>query len=168
MVSGLGLLLARSVAGLSLASHGTQKQLGWFGGPGPEAAGKYFEAIGFTPGEQHVKAASASEMTAGLLMTLGLGGPVGPVLALSVMTTAIMVSADKGFYGQEGGMEFPMLYALIALTLGSTGYGPLSLDRALGLDKALGKGPLLWLGIFTGIAAGVATFNQRKLPQAES
>lgn len=167
MVSGFGLLLARSVVGLSLASHGTQKQLGWFGGPGPHAAGQYFETIGFSPGEQHVKAASTAEMTAGLLITLGLGGPAGPALALSVMTVAMAVNSEKGFYGQDGGFEFPMLYALAALTLGSTGYGPLSLDRAFGLDKALGKAPLLWLGAAAGIAAGLGVLGQRKTPQAD-
>jgi putative oxidoreductase len=168
MVSAFGLFTARTILGLSLASHGTQKKLGWFGGPGPEAAAKYFESLGFTPGNQHVDAAATSEMVAGVMLALGLGGPVAPALALSVMTVAMAVSAEQGFYGQNGGLEFPMLYALGALILGSTGYGPLSLDRALGLDKALGKWPLLWLGIAAGVGSGIAVYTSRKPPpQAE-
>jgi putative oxidoreductase len=166
MVSSLGLFVARAIVGLSLASHGAQKQLGWFGGPGPQGAAQFFESIGFAPGDQHVSRASISEMTAGTLMALGLGGPIGPGLALSVMTVAMSVSAEKGFYGQNGGLEFPMLYALSAMTFGATGYGPLSLDHALGLEKPLGRAPLFWLAITAGVAAGLVTASNRRV-QAE-
>src|SRR5579884_737325 len=143
MVSSLGLFVARAIVGLSLASHGAQKQLGWFGGPGPQGAAQFFESIGFAPGDQHVSRAS-----------------------LSVMTVAMSVSAEKGFYGQNGGLEFPMLYALAAMTFGATGYGPLSLDHALGLEKPLGRAPLFWLAITAGVAAGLVTASNRRV-QAE-
>jgi hypothetical protein len=39
-------------AGLTLAAHGVQKLFAWFGGPGLDATGQFFETIGFLPGPQ--------------------------------------------------------------------------------------------------------------------
>jgi hypothetical protein len=49
----IGLLLLRLTAGLTLAAHGAQKLFGWFGGPGLDATGQYFETLGFLPGRRH-------------------------------------------------------------------------------------------------------------------
>jgi putative oxidoreductase len=42
----MGLLLLRLTAGLTLAAHGAQKLFGWFGRPGLEATGQFFETKG--------------------------------------------------------------------------------------------------------------------------
>ncbi len=46
----IGLLLLRLTVGLTLAAHGTQKLVGWFGGPGLDATGQLFAMLGFPPG----------------------------------------------------------------------------------------------------------------------
>src|SRR5687768_44161 len=83
-----GLLVARLVFGLSLSAHGAQKLLGWFGGYGLNATGEFFTQIGFRPGRTFAAIASLTEVVAGLLIAVGLLGPIGPALMLSVMIVA--------------------------------------------------------------------------------
>lgn len=161
MISNFGLLLARSAVGLDLASHGLQKRLGWFNGPGPEAAARLFEELGFSPGRESVRSATALELAGGVLMTLGLGGPLGPACATAVMTVAILVQSENGFFNADDGLEFPLLYALAALTFGSSGYGKYSFDRLLGLDRHLARPALLWPALAAGVGAGIYAYVNR-------
>src|SRR5215469_50585 len=85
---GVGLLVLRVVLGLYVAAHGAQKLFGWFEGRELSATAGLFEQIGFRPG--HVFATAAgTEMLSGLLVTLGLFGPIGPALLMAVMIVAI-------------------------------------------------------------------------------
>src|SRR5258706_15576486 len=83
-----GLLVVRGVVGLIMAAHGAQKLLGWFGGYGLQKTGEFFAQLGFRPGRAFAAAASLAEVTSGLLIALGLLGPIGPALMLSVMIVA--------------------------------------------------------------------------------
>jgi putative oxidoreductase len=154
MVDALGLLATRLTVGLSFASHGTQKAFGWFEGPGPEKAAGFLETLGFKPGTQFATAASYSEIAAGTLIALGFGGPVGPALLISTMIVAQTSAHMKnGFFAQKGGIELGLVYASAALGLAASGYGPLSLDHALGLQKPL-RHPVITALALAGAAAG--------------
>lgn len=134
---GAGLLIGRVLLGTLLAGHGAQKLLGWFGGYGLAGTAGFFENLGFRPGRPFVLAASLSEIAGGLLIALGLLGPVGPALLLSVMIVALVaVHWKNGLFASSNGIELPLLYAAGAVALGLTGPGPLSLDAVLGLDQA--------------------------------
>src|SRR5438445_11031028 len=85
-----GLALFRVVLGLLMAAHGAQKLFGWFGGYGLAAVSGYFESLGFRPGRFFATAASLAEFSGGLLLVLGLFGPIGPALMVSVMIVATM------------------------------------------------------------------------------
>src|SRR5215218_10580670 len=85
---GLGLLVGRLVLGLLMAAHGSQKLFGWFGGYGLNATGEFFVQLGFRPGRLFALAASVGEVASGLLVALGVLGPIGPALMLSVMIVA--------------------------------------------------------------------------------
>lgn len=161
MISNFGLLLARSAVGLDLASHGAQKRWGWFNGAGPEAAARQFEDFGFSPGREGVQSATTLELAGGLLMALGLGGPLGPACATAVMTVAILVQSKNGFFNADGGFEFPLLYALAALTFGSTGYGKYSCDRLLGLDRLLARPAFLWPALAAAVGGGAYAYVNR-------
>ena len=99
---GTGLLLARLILGVLMVAHGGQKLFGWLGGYGIAGTAGYFEQLGFRPGRLFVITASLSEVASGLLIALGLLGPVGPALLLSVMiVAAISVHWKNGLFAAD-------------------------------------------------------------------
>jgi putative oxidoreductase len=153
---GTGLLLARLIIGTLMVAHGGQKLFGWLGGYGIAGTAGFFEQLGFRPGRLFVITASLSEVASGILMALGLFGPVGPALLLSVMiVAAVSVHRGHGLFAGTNGIEVPLLYATGAVALALTGPGPFSLDAALGIDHiwtpAL-KVAVLALGAVGGVA----------------
>ena len=85
-----GLVVARVVLGLLMASHGAQKLFGWFGGYGIAGTGGFLESLGFRPGRLFARTAGLGEFGGGLLVALGLFGPVGPALAWSALSLGII------------------------------------------------------------------------------
>ncbi len=152
----VGLLLARLVFGGLMTAHGSQKLLGWFGGHGLAGTGAFFESLGFRPGRLFATAAAVSEMASGILLLLGLLGPVGPALMVSVMIVAAgSVHWKNGLFAMSNGIEVPLLYGTGAVALGLTGPGGLSIDALLGLGAMwtpVVSGGVLALGIIGGFA----------------
>ncbi|HUZ50567.1 MAG TPA: DoxX family protein [Candidatus Dormibacteraeota bacterium] len=163
----VALLLVRIIVGLYFAAHGSQKLLGWFGGPGLVNAGGFFEQLGFRPGRPFALLASVGELAAGLLIFLGLGGALGPVLLVMVMLVAIFsVHVPKGWFAQNGGVEMNLLYIAGGLALAFGGYGAYSLDRVFGLN-VLSDPMQIWIAL--AVAAVLAALNllARRVPKAE-
>jgi putative oxidoreductase len=159
-----GLALARVVFGLLIAAHGSQKLFGWFGGYGLAAVGGFFESLGFRPGRFFALAASVAELTSGLLIALGLFGPIGPALMLSVMiVAAISVHWPNGLFATSNGIEVPLLYATAAVALALTGPGGYSLDAWLGLTP-LWTPAIAWIALGIGAIGGVANLALRTVP----
>ncbi|MGD0051679.1 MAG: DoxX family protein [Vulcanimicrobiaceae bacterium] len=162
MIDDLALLAVRVAVGGSIASHGAQKAFGWFEGPGPERAAGFFEQLGFKPGTQFAAAASTTEIASGVLIALGLGGPLGPAALISTMFVAAQsVHAKNGYFVTNNGVEVNVLYASAALALAGSGYGAFSLDRALGLQPKLRHPVVSALALAGGFLAGWAILGQR-------
>ena len=163
LVSG-GLLAARLVLGLLMAGHGAQKLFGWFGGHGLAGTGGFFESLGFRPGRAFALAAAVAEFGGGILLALGLLGPVGPALIISVMiVAALTVHWGHGVFAASNGIEVPLLYATGGLALALTGPGAYSLDALLGLES-LWTPAVAWTAIGLGIAGGIANLLVRRSP----
>ena len=73
-----------------------------------------------------------SEFVGGILTTVGLADPVGPVAIVGAMTVASTVHGDKGPMSAKGGYELPLTNLAAALALAGTGPGRYSLDALLG------------------------------------
>jgi putative oxidoreductase len=158
----LGLLIARIVLGLLMAGHGAQKLFGWFGGYGLAGTSGFFENLGFKPGRLFATAASAGEVISGLLVALGLFGPIGPALMLSVMIVAAVSVHWHGVFGSTG-VEVPLLYATGALTFALTGPGRFSLDALLGIGS-LWTTPVVAGVLAAGAAGGIVNLLLRHKP----
>lgn len=163
-----GLLIARLVFGLMMSAHGAQKLFGWLGGYGLTATGGFFEQLGFRPGRVFAALASATEIVAGLLIALGLLGPAGPALMLSVMiVAAVTVHRGHGLFAATNGIEVPLLFGTFGVMLALTGPGRYSLDALLGLE-ALWSPMLAAAALAVGIIGGIGNLAARRPAPSES
>ena len=159
-----GMLLARLVFGSLMAAHGAQKLFGWFGGYGIAGTGGFFESLGFKPGRLFAAAAGFTEIVGGTLLAIGLLGPLGPAMIVSVMVVAIAtVHWQHGVFAQNNGIELPLLYAAGAAALAFSGFGAYSFDALLGLTWPQS---VTWVALGLGVAGGFANLAVRKTEPA--
>ncbi len=151
---GLGLLILRLVVGLTVAAHGAQKLLGWFGGGGITGTRGMVTRLQFRPTELWTWAVILGEFGGGILMALGLLSPVGNFGVMGAMAIAMwVVHRPKGFFNTAGGIEFPLQIAAVALVLSLTGPGTNSLDNLLGISL---PEPVAWIVLAVGLIISVA------------
>ena len=149
-----GILFLRIVVGATLFAHGAQKLFGWFGGHGPRGTAGFFGSLGFRSPYPMALLAGLSE-TAGLLFAFGFLTPLAAVGIAIVMFNAIaVVHWSKGFFNGNGGIEFPLLVATVAVAVAATGPGRFSIDRAIGWDDNISG---LWWGVGVALAAAAVT-----------
>jgi len=161
---GIGLLVGRLVLGLLMAAHGSQKLFGWFGGYGLNATGEFMVQLGFPSGRLFASTAAVAEVVSGLLVALGLFGPVGPALMISVMiVAAISVHWPNGVFAMQNGIEVPLLYAAGALAIALAGPGRFSLDALLGIG-AIWTPRITAVALAVGVIGGVANLMVRRKP----
>jgi putative oxidoreductase len=159
------LLILRLVLGVAMAAHGSQKLFGWFGGPGLEGFGSFLETIGFRPGIRFALVAGMLEFLSGLLVALGLAGPVGPALMMSVMVVAaVTVHLGHGFFVSTNGVELPTLYLAGAVALAFTGSGQFSLDHVLGMEPVFPQMVSL-VALVVGILGALGNLALRDVPK---
>jgi len=129
------LLGARLLLGGYMFIHASQKLLGKFHGPGLDTIGEIFEKNGLAPGRQMAAAAAATEIAGGVLTITGIANPAGPLAVAGAMSVAAAHNREGGLMAQRGGVELPVSYATLALTLAAAGPGKYrigpSLPRAL-------------------------------------
>ncbi|MGW7793951.1 DoxX family membrane protein, partial [Streptomyces tricolor] len=126
-----GLLLLRLTFGLLMAAHGAQKLFGLFGGDGLTATGKGFEALGYRPGTLFAVLGGLSELLGGLGLALGLLTPLAAAALIGVMINAMVtVTGAHGLWDTDGGVEYNVAIAVVALAVAAIGPGRLAVrDR---------------------------------------
>jgi putative oxidoreductase len=142
------LLGARLLLGSYMAIHASQKLFGKFHGPGLEVAGQAFEKGGLAPGREMAMAAAATEVAGGTLTITGVAWPAGPLAVIGAMTVAAAHNREGGLMAARNGVELPVVYATLAVTVAAVGpgrykVGPTLPDKLAALGAAIG-----------GIAAG--------------
>jgi putative oxidoreductase len=124
--------LVRVVTGALLLPHGAQKLFGAFGGGGLAGTGQFMESLGHTPGWLWALAIAVTEFVGGLCLVFGFLTRPAALAVLVFMFNAILFHAGNGFFWPDGGFEYPLMWATLALAILIRGGGPLSVDRALG------------------------------------
>jgi putative oxidoreductase len=167
----IGRVILRAIVGGYFVGHGTQKLFGWFGGPGLEGTGQFFENLGLRPGKRHALAAGAAEAGGGALLVLGAATPLAAAALTATMITAIhRVHFKNGPWLTNQGYEYNLVLIAAVLSLAETGPGSPSIDSARGSDMHGPKWALLALLLGAAGAAGahvVAGFGPAPEPAAE-
>lgn len=154
MLKDVGLLALRGVAGGLVGGHGSQKLFGWFEGPGIEGTTGFMDSLGLEPAKPWAAMAGGSEFFGGLLTTLGLFHPIGPIIKLGPMLTATrQIHWKTPIWATEGGAELPLTNIAISFALATMSPGRFSLDHLLGIRVPRA----VTLVVVAGVAAGLAT-----------
>lgn len=133
-LSALSWPMVRVITGLLLIPHGAQKLFGWFGGYGLTATGQFFEtSLGMSPGILFAGAAGLVEFLGGIALVLGLLTRPAAIGVAVLMVVAMSVHIPNGFFWTNGGIEFPLMWAILALAIALRGGGAYSLDARLGI-----------------------------------
>ncbi len=125
----------RIAAGLFLVPHGAQKLFGLFGGYGLEATGQFFKTqLGFANGYLAALGAGSVEFFAGLALALGLFTRFAAASIFVLLAVAATFHLDAGFFWNDGGWEYPVLWAIVVGAFAVKGGGRLSVDRLIGRE----------------------------------
>ncbi len=133
-LSGWSWPLVRAVTGLWMMPHGAQKLFGWWGGDIAQTAG-FFSQIGLEPALPLAYLVGATEFFGGLLLVLGLWTrPVAAATTILMLVAAFKVHLANGLFWSNGGYEYPLMWACLALAIVFRGAGRASLDARIGRE----------------------------------
>jgi putative oxidoreductase len=116
------LFLVRVTLGSIFMLHGSQKVLGLFGGSGLEGFVKWLGGLGVPPALGYL--AALAEFVGGILLFFGIAAELGALMIIPVMLGAIfIVHWGHGYFGQQGGFEYPLnlILFLCAVIIGGPG-----------------------------------------------
>jgi putative oxidoreductase len=171
----IGILIVRIVIGLSFIGHGTQKLFGWFGGGGLSGTEKMMAKMDVAPTKLWAIVVGLSEALGGLGLLVGFLTPLAAAAVVGVMLIAVVkVHWQNGFWNTKRGIEFPLLNLGVALMLGLTGPGMISLDALFGFRYSdavtfLIALIIVVLGVIVSLVSGdlVAQIENRQSPLNE-
>ncbi len=120
------LLAIRLLVGTTFALHGSQKVLGLFDGPGLAGFAHYITTLGLPAMLGYV--AALVEFCCGIALALGILPQLVALLLIPVMVVAIWkVHVRHGFFGQNGGFEYPLNLIILLIVIIIAGPGRLAL-----------------------------------------
>lgn len=127
-------LALRLTIGPMLVAHGANKV---FGKGGLEGTTRWFDSLGLRPAHVHARMAAATEIGAGMLLTLGAASPLPAAAAIGLMATAARTDhKGKGFFVFKGGWEYTGVVAAVCTVIAALGPGRFSVDALTGRRRA--------------------------------
>ncbi len=134
-VSDLALPLVRVTAGLLLMPHGAQKLFAWFGGGGLGGTAGFFGNIGLEPALFWAVVVGCVEFFGGALLALGLfTRPVAAAVTIQMIYLVVLVHLNNGLFWNNGGIEYPLMWGLVAFAFVLRGGGAYSIDARIGRE----------------------------------
>jgi putative oxidoreductase len=161
-----GLLLIRLIVGLLLAGHGAKKLFGWFDGPGLAGTSASFESLGYRHARTMAAVAGMTELVAGGALAAGALTPLAAAGIIGLMiNAAVAAHGTNGLWGENGGYEYPLVLATVAVTVAATGPGAWSVDTLLGWSVS---GVAWALGaVVLGAVSALAVLATRRIVSTE-
>lgn len=128
----IGLLIGRVVLGVVFIAHGWQK----FNEKGMDATAQGFEGLGIPAPTLSAYFTVGAELIGGSMLIVGALLPLAGLWIAAVMLGAMYFvhPLNGAFFSQEGGYEYVLLLAAVALAIGFSGGGALAVD-SLWLNK---------------------------------
>jgi putative oxidoreductase len=159
MTYDVGVLVLRLIVGALMFGHGAQKLFGWFGGYGLAGTSGFFGGqLRLRPATVWTLLAALSEAGGGLLLALGLLGPIGPLGIIAAMLMAVILVHWPRLWMTDNGIEYHLVLIAAALSVAIGGPGAYSLDAALGVTLPEPATLLIGLGLVVfGAAVALAT-----------
>ncbi len=158
----LGLLLLRVGFGALLIAHGLNKVFGWWGGTGMSGLRDTLTEMGYRHADILSYVAAGTQITAGVLLVLGLFTPLAAAAALAYQVNTVLagVNSDGGhnlaFFAPQG-HEYDLTLAVIAAVITLVGPGRYGFDAGRGWARRpfIGSFFALLLGIGAGVGVWV-------------
>ncbi|MEP9465529.1 DoxX family protein [Xanthomonas euvesicatoria] len=123
------LLMLRIAGGGFLLPHGLGKLLGWFGGPGLTGFAAELQQFGLPSAAPLPLLLALMQTLSGLAVLLGMWTRASAALAALFIATTVLVALPNGWFWMHGGMEYPLMWMVVLLSLAAVGGGDWSLDR---------------------------------------
>ena len=125
-LSPLGLTVLRVTAGIVMTVHGWMKLTDYAGWQ------ESLTSMGMPYPEVFAPIAIACEFAGGIGLILGLLTPIAALGVLASMLTAVfLVHLPNGLLAKDGGFEYPLILACVALFFVVRGGGPISVDHLI-------------------------------------
>lgn len=154
----LGLLILRVMLGGLLIGHGLQQLFGWWGGSGLTGLKNTLADVGYQHADILTYVAAGGQITAGVLLVLGLFTPLAAAGALAYLLNGILagIAADSGHiaFFLPDGHEFRLTLIVVAVAIILAGPGRYGLDAGRGWSRRPFIGS--FLALLLGIGGGVA------------
>ncbi|MET7770132.1 DoxX family protein [Nocardia sp. NPDC005366] len=158
--------LLRLVVGVTMIAHGANH---WIGGGKIAGTARWFGGLGLRNGVLQAWLSVITEIGAGALLIVGLLTPFASAAVISVMLVAGLLAHRKnGFFVFKEGYEYVLVLAAVALALGLSGPGWLSLDHAAGIEITGLAGGAVALGVGVLGTAGLLAVFYRPAPAASA
>jgi putative oxidoreductase len=128
--------LVRVAAGLILMPHGAQKLFGMFGAPPREGYIRFFTNLGLEPADAWLIFIGCVEFFGGLMLAVGLLTRLAAAaITIQMFYIAFFINMANGFFWTpKAGIEYPLLWGIVALAFWIMGGGRFSVDRAIGKE----------------------------------
>ncbi|MEV6219073.1 DoxX family protein [Nocardia sp. NPDC051833] len=143
----LAALVLRLTLGAVLLAHGINHA---WGGGGLAGTARWFGSIGLRPAIPHAVLATATEITAGALLSVGLFTPFAAAAVVSTMTVALITAHRRnGFFVFRPGQGWEYTGVLVATAAAAATLGPgrWSVDHLLGIAADGGAALTIALGL---------------------
>jgi putative oxidoreductase len=127
----LGLLIIRLMFGVVGVYHGSQKLFGAWGGPGMDGFTGYLGKLNVPAPGLSAWMAALAEFGGGILIAVGLLPRLAAIPVAITMLVAFATAHHFSFDMKNGGNDYPLALAMVAIGLVFTGPGKYSLMHAV-------------------------------------